>query len=308
LKTQVIDFSINFSLGIIFAYTELTKGLLAMISKKIALFAIGSMFAAGATLASNVTFGERAARWVSENFDFVGPLGSAISSVVRPADYNRKAPVMGFQVGAAANNALVINAGQPLEIAAYDPKYGLSRQSMSVRALGDKGQVGGAEGFAGSSDANSARAAGKIQFSGLVGNSASSINDLAKNFLRSGSLLDQKDVDGLLNSRSGLKGGFNTSASASDSVGASDIALILSAATNGNPLVATSVTGTTNGPSLSVATAVPTPNKPATTTPSTGTPLATNDPAAVPAPGVLGLLAIGLAAVASTSRSTSRKK
>jgi hypothetical protein len=259
-----------------------------MISKKIALFAIGSMFAAGATLASNVTFGQKAARWVAENFDFVGPMGNALSAVVRNPEYDRRAPVMGFQVGAAASSPLVVTAGQPFEFSVFDSKTGLTRQSL-VSPASSARQNGDA--FAATTPT---RLAEKIKFNNLVGDNNSNINNLAKSFLRNGSLLEEKDLaSSLLNPRDSLKGGFTGGILASSVPAAgNEIAQILNAATNGNPLVATSVIGTS-------ATGQATPT--ATTVPATATPLS---PAggSVPVPGVLGLLAIGLAAYASARR------
>ncbi len=257
-----------------------------MISKKIALFAIGSMFAAGATLASNVTFGQRAVRWVAESFDFVGPMGAALG-VVRAPEYDRKAPIMGFQVGSAAGGSVMASSGQPLEIAAYDPKYGLSRQALAVRALNDQGKAVGTDGASTESNIN---LAGKIRFSNIVGDNASSINNLAKSFLRNGSLVDEKDVLNLSRSIDPVKGGFTGAIGGLNpiSTDSSDVISILAAATNGNPLVSGGVTGQTNTANQTV-----TPSTAVPTAPATGT---------VPVPGVLGLMAIGLAAWVSSRR------
>jgi hypothetical protein len=265
-----------------------------MISKKFAFFAIGSMFVAGATLASNVTFGQRAVKWVAENFDFVGPLGGALSSVVKAPDYDRRAPVMGFQVGAAASGSILATAGQPVDFGGYNSRYGISAQAFSSRSVEGAAQGNGvADLFAVKGDA---KLANKISFQNRIGENNSSINTLAKSFLRNGSLVDGTDLSSLLNgANGGLKGSFTSSLGAVNSVttDSADIVNILAAATNGNPLVTGSVTGQSSN-----AIAQGIPNSPASpTTPATNTPVGN-----VPAPGVLGLLAIGLAALASTRR------
>ena len=50
---------------------------------KIAFFLASSLIATGMTLASNVTFGQRAGRFLADAFEFVGPVSGLFSSIVK---------------------------------------------------------------------------------------------------------------------------------------------------------------------------------------------------------------------------------
>jgi hypothetical protein len=55
---------------------------------RIAFFAAASLIATGMTLASNVSFGQRAGKILADAFDFIGPISSLVSGIVRPMESN----------------------------------------------------------------------------------------------------------------------------------------------------------------------------------------------------------------------------
>jgi PEP-CTERM motif len=270
-----------------------------MVSKKFVFFAVGSMFVAGATLASNVSFGQRAARWVSQNMDFMGPVSGLVNAVVRSADFGRSNPVLSFQVQGESSVGSALRAGQATEIAAYRGQYG------NYSAVGGGDSLGGYIGrLAGdrSSDVQAANAllgAGAgTRFQAIVGENDSALNRLAKDFLRKGSLADEKDLWSILNGRDGLKqvgdtnafsiGGGSTASGPASAT--SDIPMILAAATNGDSLVSsTAVVGSAIESQLEAQTK---PNQTATT----------QRAGQVPVPGSLILLGVGLLALAVRSK------
>jgi hypothetical protein len=56
---------------------------------RIAFFAAASLIATGMTLASNVSFGQRAGKFLAEAFEFMGPISSLVSGIVRPMEANQ---------------------------------------------------------------------------------------------------------------------------------------------------------------------------------------------------------------------------
>jgi PEP-CTERM motif len=215
-----------------------------MVSKKFVIFAVGSMFVAGATLASNVSFGQRAARWVSQNMDFMGPVSGLVHAVVRSADFGRQNPVLSYQVQGESSVGSALRAGQASEIAAYRGQYGNYSATGSDNYGGYVGQLAG-DRLSERQAANALLSGGVgVRFQGIVGENDSAINRLAKDFLRKGSLADEKDLWSILNGAGAVKqsGEINafsigsTTASGSSSA-TSDIPMILAAATNGDSLV-----------------------------------------------------------------------
>jgi hypothetical protein len=264
-----------------------------MVSKKFVFFAVGSMFVAGATLASNVSFGQRAARWVSQNMDFMGPVSGLVHAVVRSADFGRNNPVLSFQVQGEPSVGSALRAGQATEIAAYRGQYGSYSATGADNTGGYVGQLAG-DRTSERQAANALLAGGAATlFQGIVGDNDSAINRLAKDFLRKGSLSDEKDLLSMLNGAGAVKqvGEINafsigsTTASGPSSA-TSDIPMILAAATNGDSLVSsTAVVGT----AMESQQLTPTKPNAAATTQRVGE---------VPAPGSLILLAAGLLAIA----------
>ncbi len=263
-----------------------------MVSKKFVFFAVGSMFVAGATLASNVSFGQRAARWVSQNMDFMGPVSGLVHAVVRSADFGRQNPVLSYQVQGESSVGSALRAGQPVEIASFRGQYGLSGGTTSDNVGGYVGQLAGDR----SSDRqgpNALLAGGAgIRFQNIVGDNDSALNRLAKDFLRKGSLADEKDLWSTLNGRDATKQVGTTTAftlggatANNPNSAVSDIPMILAAATNGDSLVSTTAIVGSASESQQEAQVKPT----ATATQATGQ---------VPLPGALALMGIGLLALA----------
>ena len=271
-----------------------------MFTKKVILFAAGSMFAAGATLASNVSFGQRAVRWIADNMDFIGPISGLVNAVVRAPESNRNNPVMSFQTDKSSGSLDNFRAGNALQVAAYDARYGVTQAALSGTIDNSRSIV------AQSSNQNTAgtlmSGGGAVQFGGQVGDNQSNLNALAKSFLRDAKGIDNSELWALLNSKGGSSGDFTTinvpsiAGNTLDKNSASaEIPQILAAATNGDPLASGTSTGgqaaTGNGTAATAATATTQAN--AATTPG---------PSKVPLPGVLGLLMIGLASMVVGAR------
>jgi hypothetical protein len=264
-----------------------------MVSKKFVFFAISSMFVAGATLASNVSFGQRASRWVSQNMDFMGPISGLVNAVVRSADFGRNNPVLSFQVQGESSVGSALRAGQATEIAAYRGQYGNYSATGTDNSGGYIGQLAG-DRLSERQAANSLLSGGLAsRFQGIVGDNDSAINRLAKDFLRKGSLADEKDLWSILNGTGGLKQvgeitafSVGSSTASGPSSATSDIPMILAAATNGDSLVSsTAVVGS------AIESQQLTQTKPTATS-------ASQRVGEVPAPGSLILLGVGLLAFA----------
>jgi hypothetical protein len=263
-----------------------------MVSKKFVFFAVSSMFVAGATLASNVSFGQRAARWVSQNMDFMGPVSGLVHAVVRSADFGRQNTVLSFQVQGESSVGSALRAGQATEIAAYRGQYGnYSATGGTDSSGGYAGQLAG-DRLSERQAANALLGGGSAsRFQGIVGENDSALNRLAKDFLRKGSLADEKDLWNILNGAGATKqvgditafsvGGTTAN---SPSTASSDIPMILAAATNGDSLVSsTAVVGSAIESQLQAQ------DKPNTLT----TALRAGQ---VPVPSSLALLGLGLLA------------
>jgi hypothetical protein len=241
-----------------------------MISKKFVLFAVGSMFAAGATLASSVNFGQRAARWLQDNAELMGPVSGLVNAVVRNAEFGRNFPVVSYQVDRNPNGS-VMGARSPLDTSSFDGRYGGSRAMMDAAVYGISGartpasieQLGSSAMYGGGSSAS---------FTGMVSALDSTLNQLAKNFLRKGSLNDDSEVLG------------------APGTGNAEVPTLLAAATNGGSLVTGSAL--VESASNSVATNL-------NTAQGNRTAAATN---AVPLPGGIALLGLGLIGLALTRR------
>ena len=280
-----------------------------MFTKKVVIFAVGSMFAAGATLASNVSFGQRAARWIAQNMDFIGPISGLVNAVVRAPDANRNNPVLSFQIDRSGSSPDNFRVGNPLQIAAYDAKYGVTQAAMSGTIDNSRSVVAqsGGQNTGGSLVSSGG---GAIQFSGQVGDNQSNLNALAKSFLRDAKGVDNTDLLALLNSKGGAAGDFSTInipsivGNSLDKNSAADIPQILAAATNGDPLVSGSATGgqdasQNGGQNTDAGTTTPKPQGAATTNPVT---------AKVPLPGAAALLLIGLFGMLAGNRTRSSRR
>jgi hypothetical protein len=260
-----------------------------MVSKKFVFFAVGSMFVAGATLASNVSFGQRAARWVSQNMDFMGPVSGLVHAVVRSAEFGRQNPILSFQVQGESSVGSALRAGQASEIAAYRGQYGTYSATGTDSVGGYVGQIAG-DRISERQAANALLGGGSAaRFQAIVGDNDSAINRLAKDFLRKGSLADEKDLWNILNGAGATKQvgditAFSVGGTTANTPGSatSDIPMILAAATNGDTLVSsTAVVGS----ALEAQTQAVAQQATGTTTQRTGQ---------VPVPSSLLLLGLGL--------------
>ena len=281
-----------------------------MFTKKVILFAVGSMFVAGATLASNVSFGQRAARWIAQNMDFIGPISGLVNAVVRAPDANRSHPVLSFQTDRSGSSTDGFRGGNSLQIAAYDAKYGVTQAAMTGTVDNSRSivQQSGAQNTGGSL---MSPGGGAVQFNGQVGDNQSNLNALAKSFLRDAKGVDSSDLLALLNSKGGSAGDFSTInipsivGNSLDKNSAADIPQILAAATNGDPLVSGAATnGQDNAQNGGTGT-----NTAAGTTAAKPQSAATNNPvsAKVPLPGVAGLLLIGLFSMVAGARTRANR-
>ena len=277
-----------------------------MFTKKVIIFAVGSMFAAGATLASNVSFGQRAARWIAQNMDFIGPISGLVNAVVRAPDANRNNPVLSFQTERSGSTVGNFRTGNALQVAAYDAKYGVTQAAMSGTIDNSRSVVAQSNGqnTAGSLMSSGGEA---IQFGGQVGDNQSNLNALAKSFLRDAKSTDSSDLLAMLNSKGGQVGDFsviNVPAIVSNSLdknSAADIPPIPVAGTNVDPVLPGSAAGDqANGQNGAAGTTAPKPQ---------ATSIASNTATAkVPLPGVAGLLLIGLFSMVAGSRSRSSRR
>lgn len=282
-----------------------------MFTKKVILFAVASMFAAGATLASNVSFGQRAARWIAQNMDFIGPISGLVNAVVRAPDANRNNPVLSFQTDRSGSSSDGFRAGNALQIAAYDAKYGVTQAAMSG-TVDNSRSIAVQAGTQNTGGSLMSPGGGAIQFNGQVGDNQSNLNALAKSFLRDAKGIDSSDLLALLNSKGGSAGDFSTInipsivGSSLDKNSAADIPQILAAATNGDPLVAGAATNgqdnAQNGGAGATAAAGTTAAKPQSA--------ATDNPASakVPLPGAAGLLLIGLFSMVAGARTRTNRR
>ncbi len=285
-----------------------------MVNKKFVVFAIGSMFVAGATLASNVNFGQRAFRWASANLDFVGPISGLVNAVVKPNDFQRQRPILSFQVD-EPRSTNSIGSNTAFEVAAYDSRLGGKRNSTFAR---DEQGSGKPEGAKERRDPNGVIASGAAGvFTNTVGSNNSRINSLAADFLKNGSNGVDKDISAILNSRGVFSGELTViapiGAGTAIADSAADIPMILAAATNGEPLVTAAVTGAPGQNSVNNTPGTTTnTTQNGTTTTTTTTTVAPNKPAVVvtvakvPLPGALGLMGLGLIALVSVTRRSNK--
>jgi hypothetical protein len=71
---------------------------------RIAFFAAASLIATGMTLASNVSFGQRAGKILAEAFEFMGPISSLVSGIVRPMEANQARTIGDYGRGIALDS------------------------------------------------------------------------------------------------------------------------------------------------------------------------------------------------------------
>ncbi len=78
--------------------------------KALVLFAASSMLAAGVSLASNVSFGQKLAAFLSEAFEFVGPVSGLVHALVKHNDAPKTPVIPNFEDGLSIPKSLA-NSG-----------------------------------------------------------------------------------------------------------------------------------------------------------------------------------------------------
>jgi hypothetical protein len=74
--------------------------------KALVIFAASSMFATGVSLASNVSFGQKMAAFLSEAFEFVGPVSGLVHALVKHNDAPKTPVIPNFEAGLSAPKSL----------------------------------------------------------------------------------------------------------------------------------------------------------------------------------------------------------
>jgi hypothetical protein len=80
--------------------------------KALVIFAASSMFATGVSLASNVSFGQKMASFLSETFEFVGPMSGLINALVKHTDAPKTPVIPNFQEGLLSGVGQIADNGR----------------------------------------------------------------------------------------------------------------------------------------------------------------------------------------------------
>jgi hypothetical protein len=78
---------------------------------KIAFFTAASLIATGMTLASNVSFGQRAGKILADALEFMGPVSGLVAGIIRPADENRQRQTGNYDSGNAWSGKGLVTVG-----------------------------------------------------------------------------------------------------------------------------------------------------------------------------------------------------
>lgn len=78
--------------------------------KALVIFAASSMLATGVSLASNVSFGQKIAAFLSEAFEFVGPVSGLVNALVKHNDAPKTPVIPNFEDGLSIPKSLVANS------------------------------------------------------------------------------------------------------------------------------------------------------------------------------------------------------
>ena len=73
--------------------------------KSLVFFTAASMLAAGVSLASNISFGQRMSAMMASAFDFIGPVSGFMHNLVKPADQPKARQITQFQDGMKAGSS-----------------------------------------------------------------------------------------------------------------------------------------------------------------------------------------------------------
>jgi hypothetical protein len=105
--------------------------------KTLVIFATTSMLATGVSLASNISIGQKMAAFLSNTFEFVGPMSGLVYALVKPASENVAPVIPNFQDGISGQQGvqarLVLPSRFP-ERVAFSATPG---SAMNVQALSD---------------------------------------------------------------------------------------------------------------------------------------------------------------------------
>jgi hypothetical protein len=116
---------------------------------RIAFFAAASLIATGMTLASNVSFGQRAGKLLADAFEFMGPISSLVSGIVRPMESNptRTVGTYGREIGIDTVSESIRNqpmVGSPMVVSksAAMPQI-VDQSTLTKRSINQDIQPGG---------------------------------------------------------------------------------------------------------------------------------------------------------------------
>jgi hypothetical protein len=105
--------------------------------KALVIFTASSMFATGISLASNISFGHKMAAFLSETFEFVGPMSGLVKALVKPTDAPKTRIIPNFQDG-MSSPAQGSSPGQVSELSS--PVRGARSINVTSQAFADQGQ------------------------------------------------------------------------------------------------------------------------------------------------------------------------
>jgi hypothetical protein len=94
---------------------------------RIAFFTAASLVAMGMALASNVSFGQRAGKFIADTLDFMGPVSGLVAGIVRPSDNSQVKPV-----GNYASDFSFDSTSRGMRAQAMEPTLMIGNSSQSV--------------------------------------------------------------------------------------------------------------------------------------------------------------------------------
>ena len=105
--------------------------------KALVIFTASSMFATGISLASNISFGHKMAAFLSDTFEFVGPMSGLVKALVMHTDVPRARVIPNFQDGMPSSSQSG-NPGQASELS--KPVKGALSLNAPSQVFAEQGQ------------------------------------------------------------------------------------------------------------------------------------------------------------------------